>query len=286
MNNIKTLINLALIEDALVGDITSNATIDKNAYGNAVIRAKEDIVVSGADIAACVFEEVDKKIKVKIISHDGTKIKKGTVIIKASGPVRSLLTAERTALNFMQHLSGIATLTAKFVDSVKGTKVKILDTRKTTPGWRILEKYAVRCGDGYNHRVGLYDMYLIKNNHVDAAGSVTEAIHCVKQHRVEGTPVEVEVRNFDELGEAVAGGVDIIMLDNFTVANAKKAAINVQKLCKKLGIADNNRPKIEISGNITLKTVRTYSKTGADFISVGAITHSAPAVDIHMRISL
>ena len=273
MSNIDILIKLALKEDIGSGDVTSLATIPKDGNVKARIIAKEKMIVAGINVMALVFKTIDKKIKIKAKVEDGNCINKRTIIAELNGPARSILTAERTALNFLQRLSGIATLTGKFVSAVRGTKVKITDTRKTTPGWRALEKYAVKTGGGINHRMGLYDMYLIKNNHIDIAGSVTNTILAVRRSSRGRLLIEVEVRNLKELKEAVALGPDTIMLDNFSLKMAKKAF----KIVK-------NRLKIEISGGISLKNVKKYVKTGVNFISVGSITHSAPAADIHLAI--
>jgi nicotinate-nucleotide pyrophosphorylase (carboxylating) len=280
MNNIKSLIRLALSEDIGPGDATSEAIIPKGLVWRARVIAKEDMILAGGHIATAVFKTVDKKIAVKLLKKDGARLKKGAVIMTARGPARSLLAAERTALNFLQRLSGIATLTGRFVSLTKGSGIKILDTRKTTPGLRLPEKYAVHCGGGTNHRMGLYDMYLIKNNHVDIAGSVTEAVLAVRSKNRSGLLIEVEVRNFRELEEAVISGADTVMLDNFGPKMAQKAVKIVQKLSKTIKF----RPKIEISGGISLKNIKKHAKTGADFISVGALTHSAIAVDICMRV--
>ena len=278
MIRIDRLIKDAIKEDIGRGDITSIAVIPKWQTSKALMTAKEEMVVAGLHVAVFVFKTVDKKIEIRIKVKDGEKVKKGTVLMEVSGSTRSLLTAERTALNFIQRLSGIATLTHKFVKAA-GPKVKILDTRKTNPLWRILEKYAVRQGGGFNHRTGLYDMYLIKNNHIDSAGSVTEAILRAKHHRgLKKVPIEIEVRDMNELFEAVTTGADIIMLDNFSPKSAQKAIKKAKILAKSV----KNNSKFEISGGISLKTIQRYSKTGADYISVGAITHSAPTADIHM----
>ena len=278
MIRIDRLIKDAIKEDIGRGDITSIAVIPKWQTSKALMTAKEEMVVAGLHVAVFVFKTVDKKIEIRIKVKDGEKVKKGTVLMEVSGSTRSLLTAERTALNFIQRLSGIATLTHKFVKAA-GPKVKILDTRKTNPLWRILEKYAVRQGGGSNHRTDLYDMYLIKNNHVDSAGSVTEAILRAKHHRgLKKVPIEIEVRDMNELFEAVTTGADIIMLDNFSPKSAQKSIKKAKILAKSV----KNNSKFEISGGISLKTIQRYSKTGTDYISVGAITHSAPTADIHM----
>lgn len=281
MNWITTLIKGALCEDVGSGDITAEAVIGHGRQARARIVAKEDLVVCGTFLLPHIFHAVDRSIKVKIKRKDGSPVGRGGVIAELKGPVAGLLSAERTALNFMQRLTGIATLTAGYVKALKGTAVKILDTRKTTPGFRLLEKYAVRTGGGHNHRMGLFDMYLIKNNHIDMVGSVTEAVLRAKYHRkLTKVPIEVEVRNINELNEAVSTGADIIMLDNFSPKKAKKAIFLAKKLAKLVG----NSPKFEISGGINLKNIKKYANSGADYISVGALTHSARAADIHMII--
>ncbi|MBI2092377.1 MAG: carboxylating nicotinate-nucleotide diphosphorylase [Deltaproteobacteria bacterium] len=281
--NVDSLIKSALHEDIGKGDITSAAIIPPPQKTNAVIAAKQEMVLAGINIAAKAFKMADKRITIKIKKKDGDRIKNKEIIAELSGPARSILAAERTALNFLQHLSGIATLTDKYAKAVRGTGAKILDTRKTIPGWRCLEKYAVRMGDGKNHRYGLYDMFLIKNNHADAAGSVTEAIYRVQNNKtkignLKKLLIECEVRNISELEEAIVAGADIIMLDNFT----PKMTIKAVKLAKKLSKIVKKQPKLEVSGGISLKNIKKYAKTGVDYISVGAITHSAPTVDIHL----
>lgn len=277
---IKDLIRASLKEDLGSGDITSNSIIHKRQKIRAAIVAKQNLIVAGVNLAAEVFKTVNGKIRVKVVAKDGSLVKSGAVIAKIEGPARDILSAERTALNFLQHMSGIATLTRKFIATVRGTKTKILDTRKTTPGHRILEKYAVLMGGGTNHRTGLYDMYLIKNNHIDIAGSVIEAILAAQKANRRKLPIEVEVRNMEELMDAVTFGADLIMLDNFSPKNTKKALKMVQILSK----ITKKCPKIEISGGISLKNIKKYAKMGVDYISIGQITHSAPASDFHMII--
>lgn len=278
---IKDLIRVSLKEDLGSGDITSNSIIHKKQKIRAAIVAKQNLVVAGVNLAAEVFKTVNRKIRVKVVAKDGGLVKSGTVIAKIEGPARDILSAERTALNFLQHMSGIATLTRKFVTSIRGTNTKILDTRKTTPGHRLLEKYAVLMGGGTNHRTGLYDMYLIKNNHIDIAGSVIEAILAAQKANRRKLPIEVEVRNMEELMDAATFGADLIMLDNFNPKNTQKALKMVQILSK----ITKKRPKIEISGGISLKNIKKYAKMGVDYISVGQITHSAPVSDIHMIVT-
>lgn len=281
MDSIQEIIHLALSEDIADGDVTGNAVVPTKLKAKAVVSAKEDIILCGAPLAASIFYALDKNANVRIFKKEGSKIKRGETIMEITGSARALLAGERTALNFMQRLSGISTLTGKFKAKTKGTKVKILDTRKTIPGWRLMEKYAVMCGGGTNHRIGLFDMFLIKNNHVDIAGSVTEAALRAKASGKKNLKLEIEVRDMNELKEALICGADIIMLDNFTPANIKKA-LKVARQFKKY---IRRLPSFEASGGITLQNIRAYARTGVDLISIGALTHSARAVDIHMQIS-
>ncbi len=267
----RQLIRLALAEDAGRGDITSDALVDSTLSGRAVIAAKNDGVLAGLTVANEVFQTVNRRIIFKMLSRDGQRVTKGEKIAVIQGKVKAILTAERTALNFLQRLSGIATLTAQYVQKLKGTKAKILDTRKTTPGLRLLEKQAVKVGGGENHRMGLFDMFLIKENHIRAAGGIAEAIRKAKSKRRK-EKIEVEVRNLSELKEAIAAKPDWIMLDNMNIAQMKKAVRIIRSASSKI--------KIEASGNINLRNVRSIALTGADFISVGALTHSAPALDL------
>lgn len=268
------LIDLAIEEDLGRGDITTDAIVPADMRGEAVIEAKEDIVAAGLKAAEKVFLRIDSSLDFEPVIEDGDRVEEYGLIARVNGSIASMLKAERTALNFLQRLSGIATFTNLFAKAIHGTKTKILDTRKTTPGWRELEKEAVRCAGGINHRMGLYDRYLIKNNHIDAAGSIGEAIKRVKEKRTGSLLIEVEVKDLTEVEEAVSMGVDIIMLDNFTPSMVENAVTVVRR-----------RAKIEVSGSINLNNIREYARAGVDYISVGAITHSAPAVDIHMVIS-
>ena len=270
----KNLIRQALTEDIGTGDITTDATVRTDEVATAVITCKEDLVVSGLDIAKHVFKAVDPTLKWTSKKKDGDTCKAGKKLAQVQGSASALLTAERTALNFLQHLSGIATLTNKFVKTVDGTEAKITDTRKTIPGLRELEKKAVLDGGGTNHRMGLYDRYLIKNNHIDMAGGVAKAIQRSLEHRKEYTLIEVEVRNDEELEEALTKKIDIVMLDNWSVDKIDDAVKKV-----------SGRARIELSGGITLENVKDYAKKGVDFISVGALTHSAKAADINMTLS-
>ena len=270
----KNLVLKALEEDIGEGDITTDAIIDPKTKAFAEIKAKQDLVIPGLEIAEHVFALLNPKSEWKNLRDDGDFVKRGTLLATVEGSAAAILKGERSALNFLQHLSGIATLTRQFVEAVKGTKVKILDTRKTTPGWRELEKYAVKMGGGHNHRAGLYDRYLIKNNHIDAAGSLSKAVEKVFKKKKKDLLIEVEVRNFEELKMALEYPIDIVLLDNFE-PEAVKGAMRLA----------HGKVKFEVSGGITLENVRLYAATGVDFISVGSLTHSAPAADIHLIIS-
>ncbi len=234
--------------------------------------AKQEMVLAGLDVAREVFHYLDPAIQFTPLAKDGDRIKAGTVLARLSGKTRVLLTGERVALNFLQHLSGIATLTAKYVEKVKGLKVEVLDTRKTLPGLRRLEKHAVRMGGGKNHRMGLYDMVLIKDNHIKAAGSITKAVEAARK-KAGQLKIEVETGNLEEAREALIAKVDIIMLDNMPVEVMREAV----KLIA-------GRARVEASGNVTLDTIHAIAETGVDCISAGNITHSAPAADISMKI--
>ncbi len=266
------LIDLALAEDIGPGDATSEAILPPDLCLRAHIIAKQAGVVAGLPVAEAVFRRVDPSVQFTARVSDGARVEAGTVLAEVEGPARSLLAAERTALNFLQRLSGIATLTRRFVEAVAGTRAVILDTRKTHPGWRALEKYAVRMGGGQNHRMGLYDMILIKDNHIAAAGSITEAVRRARAARPD-LPIEVEVKNLDELREALELPVDRIMLDNFDLESIRIA----------VRIAAGRVP-LEVSGGVTLERVAELAATGVDYISVGALTHSAPALDISMDV--
>lgn len=274
---VETLIGMALAEDlGDRGDVTSLATVAADTNIRGQVRAKAAGVIAGLHIFAEVYRQVDPSLVVVFNVDDGDGVTPGTLVCSVTGAGRSVLTGERVALNFLQRLSGVATLTASFVDAVAGTQAVILDTRKTTPGWRMLEKYAVRCGGGHNHRVGLYDMVLIKDNHIDAAGSITAAVQSVRASAAAaGLPVEVEVKNLDELREALGLDVDRILLDNMTDEQMRAA----------VAIAER-RTHLEASGNMSLERVAAVAATGVDFISVGALTHSAPALDLSMRLEM
>jgi len=271
--NNKDLIARALSEDLGSGDVTSEATIRPESVSIAVMLAKQDMVLAGLDVSRGVFHVLDPDIQFTAFVKDGDNVNAGTEIAKLSGNTRALLAGERIALNLLQHLSGIATLTAQYVEKVKGTKAQVLDTRKTLPGLRALEKYAVRTGGGKNHRMGLHDMVLIKDNHIRATGSIRRAIELVRLKVPDTMKIEVETKSLDEVGEALTAGVDIIMLDNMTIDMMREAVKRIA-----------GRALVEASGNVTLETIRQIAETGVDFISSGSLTHSAPAVDISMKI--
>ena len=269
------LIDLVLSEDIRGGDVTSRLLLPDDPSGRAVIVAKQDGVLAGLPVAGMVFRAVNPRINFRMLKRDGDRIRKGENMAMVRGKVQGILSAERTALNFLQRLSGIATLTSKYVDEVKGTGTRILDTRKTTPGLRVLEKYAVKMGGGENHRMGLFDMILIKENHIKAAGGVSRAIMRARSKRRK-EKVEVEVRNLSEAREAVESKPDWIMLDNMRIDRMGRAVRLIRSASRTI--------KIEASGSVNLKNVRKIALTGVDFISVGALTHSAPALDMSLTL--
>ncbi len=271
---IDRIIKQALKEDIGKGDITTRLTVPVNIKAEARIIAKEKGILAGSSIVIMIFSTLDPKIRINFKIKEGARFNKGAVIAEIYGNVRVLLTGERTALNFLCRLSGIATLTRKFVDRVSHTKAKILDTRKTTPNLRILEKYAVRIGGGINHRFGLYDMILIKDNHIEAAGSITNAVRFAQAGNNSELPIEVETKNLSEVKEAIKLKIPVIMLDNMNLNQIRKAV--------KLG---RGKVKFEVSGGVNLKYVKKIVETGIDYISVGALTHSAPIVDMSMKIT-
>ncbi|HGJ63904.1 TPA: carboxylating nicotinate-nucleotide diphosphorylase [bacterium] len=272
---ISDLIDLALREDIGTGDITSESTIPENVMAKAIILSKDEGIIAGLDIAGEVFHKIDPNIDYKKLISDGDMITKKQEIAIVEGKARSLLTAERTVLNFIQRLSGVATITSRYAKAVSGYKAKIVDTRKTTPGWRALEKYAVRIGGGGNHRFGLYDAVLIKDNHIAVAGSITEAIARAKKQIPHTIKIEVETENLDQVQESIQAKADIIMLDNMTIDMMSKAV----KLI-------DGKAIVEASGGIKLENVASVAETGVDLISIGAITHSAISLDISMDIIL
>jgi nicotinate-nucleotide pyrophosphorylase (carboxylating) len=284
------LVKFALSEDVGTGDITTLNAVPANVGARAVIMAKARGIVSGLEIAQMTFREVDPALQFKSLLKDGAAVEAGAVLAKVTGLAGSIMTAERTALNFMMRMCGVATMTRRFVDAIAGTGAVILDTRKTTPGLRFLEKYAVQCGGGQNHRLALWDMYLVKDNHIRAAKGVTNAINAIQRTRRD-LLLEVEVESEDQLVEALRPEVDRILVDNRTVEEVRRAVEAVDRWCaahppdSPRRRADARRwPEIEVSGGITLATARAYAETGADYLSVGALTHSAPALDLSLEI--
>ena len=270
------LIDLAFAEDIGDGDHTTLCCIPEDAMGRSHLLIKEDGVLAGVEVAKEVFRRFDPELKVEVLMEDGTRVKKGDIAMIVSGRVRSLLQTERLMLNIMQRMSGIATTTSRYVERLKGTKTRVLDTRKTTPGLRMLEKAAVKIGGGCNHRIGLFDMILLKDNHVDFAGGISNAINRCHEYLEKNNlklKIEIEVRNFDELQQALdCGGIDRIMLDNFTPADTKKAVDIIA-----------GRYETESSGGITFDTLRDYAECGVDIISVGALTHSVKGLDMSFK---
>ena len=273
-SRIQKIIRAALAEDIGTGDITTQATVSPKKKGRAVAVAKENFVVAGLEVFEAVFQCQDPDIVVRKMVADGSRVRKGAVLARVEGRLSAILQAERTALNFFQRMCGIATLTAAYVDAVGKTKAKIYDTRKTVPGLRALDKMAVRQGGGTNHRFGLFDAVLIKDNHIEAAGGIAAAVAARKKHWKRSFKIEVETKNLREVKEALVCGADIIMLDNMTIHAMKKAVAWV-----------SGRAFIEASGNVTLKRVREIASTGVDGISVGALTHSVRAADISLKIT-
>ena len=276
--SILKLINNALKEDVKSGDITTKATIGKSKKAVGKFLIKTDGVIAGLEIAKEVFKSIDSKIKFEIKIKDGLKVKYGDVAAVVTGKAQSLLTAERTALNFLQRMSGIATASNIYYEKVKHTKAKVIDTRKTVPGLRMLDKMAVKLGGCENHRIGLYDMFLIKDNHIEVAGSITKAVEaCIKYQKKHRTKfkIEVETKNLKEVEEAIKTKADIIMLDNFEIDDMKKAMQLINGKCK-----------VEASGGVNLETIKEIAETGVDYISVGALTHSVKALDISLEITI
>lgn len=266
-------VHRALAEDVGKGDLTSNALIPEDAHTEGIIYSKDSGVLAGMPVARRVFEQLDPEVEIEQELKDGSTLVPGSVIARIRGKGRAVLTGERTALNFLQRLSGVATATADLVKILEGTGVHLVDTRKTTPGLRLLEKYAVRIGGGCNHRLGLDDGVLIKDNHIKAAGGITEAVRCAKEQIPHTIKIEVEVESIDQIHEALDAGADIIMLDNMPPALMRDA----------VKITAGKVP-LEASGGITRETIREVAETGVDLISVGAVTHSARALDISLDI--
>jgi nicotinate-nucleotide pyrophosphorylase (carboxylating) len=269
-------INLALEEDVREGDHTSLSTVPADAIGKARLLVKDTGILAGVELAELIFKTVDPELQVEVLLNDGSPIKPGDIALYVEGPDRSILTAERLVLNCMQRMSGIATVTKSIVDLLEGTNCKVLDTRKTTPGIRLLEKWAVQIGGGVNHRFGLFDMILIKDNHVDYAGGIKEALQAAQNYVKEKglkLDIEIEVRNLDELKQVLeVGGVVRIMLDNFTYDQIREA----------LELIDGRFP-VEASGGITPENVREYAETGVDYVSMGYLTHSVKSLDLSLK---
>jgi len=270
---IRRAVRAALAEDIGGGDATTLATVPKTASARAVMRAREPLVVAGLHFAESAFKQLSPEIRIEKLSRDGQRLASGKALLEMSGPARAILSAERVALNFVQRLSGVATATVQFVGAIKDTRAQILDTRKTTPGWRRFEKYAVTCGGGKNHRIGLFDMILIKDNHLAALrNEKPDAIAAAVARARKKFPrlkIEVEADTLRQVEQAVNAGADFILFDNMNLKSLRRAVKIV-----------NGRAKTEASGGVNLKTVRAIAATGVDFISVGALTHSARAVDI------
>ena len=267
------LIDLALEEDAASRDLTSRAIFSPRHRSVAVITAGEPLVLCGVEVAAAVFDRLDPAVRVRVRARDGARLRRGAVVLEARGSTIALLGAERTALNFLQRLSGVATAAAAYVRAIAGTGVRVVDTRKTTPGWRALEKYAVRCGGAFNHRASLGEHVLIKDNHIAAAGSVRRAVSLARAAAPHTARIEVEAETPGGVRQAIAAGADAILLDNMSPAEVKRAVALVR-----------GRALIEVSGGIRLDTIRDYALPGVDVISAGALTHSVRAVDLSMSV--
>lgn len=295
---VREIVERALQEDIGSGDVTTEALCEPDQTGKAVMRTKEPCIIAGVPVAQMVFEMLDNKLSFEPRVRDGQSLAAGQTVAELEGALRTILIGERTALNLLQRLSGIATLTARYVEAVKGFSVEILDTRKTAPGLRILDKYAVQVGGGRNHRIGLYDGVLIKSNHIRAAGSITKAIERARRYAPTTLKIEVEVKDLQELQEALEAGADIIMLDNMSLEEMRHAV----KIVKDLSLSPSPEeggefppsragkgarglgPLLEASGGVTLENARDIAQTGVNFISVGALTHSVRAIDIHLEV--
>lgn len=274
MNSIQHLIEIALKEDIGPGDITTDNLVGPDLEGKGVITAKEPLVIAGLDVARQVFEHLDNEVIFRAGYKDGDVIKDGGTVAEVEGKLQILLTGERTALNFLQRLSGIATCVRSYVDELANQSVRLVDTRKTAPGWRVLEKYAVRMGGAHNHRMGLYDGVLIKDNHIAACGGIIKAVDRIRANVSHLVKIEVEVSDLSQVKDAMDAGADVIMLDNMNIQKIKEAVAFI-----------NGKAVVEVSGGITKKGLKPLADTGVDIISVGALTHSARCVDISMRIS-
>lgn len=273
MDTLQHLIEIALDEDIGPGDITTDNLIGPDLKGKGVIIAKEPLVLAGLDVARQVFERLDSKILLNSGYYDGDTIKEGEIVLEVEGKLRALLKGERTALNFLQRLSGIATNVRSFVAELENKNVRLADTRKTTPGWRVLEKYAVRVGGAYNHRMGLYDGVLIKDNHIAVCGGIIEAVARIREKISHLVKIEVEVSDLSEISQALEARADVIMLDNMDIDRIKEGVEFI-----------DGRALVEVSGNVTRSDLNRLADTGVDIISIGALTHQAKAVDLSMRI--
>jgi nicotinate-nucleotide pyrophosphorylase (carboxylating) len=273
MDMIDQIVTLALFEDSGLGDITSESILPDHRWGRGVIKAKQNCILAGTDVAQRTFQALDPEVRLDFFFRDGETVSNGDEILSVEGDLLSLLKAERVALNFLQRLSGIATLTRQYVAALDGSSARLTDTRKTTPGWRQLEKAAVRAGGGLNHRFSLYDGILIKDNHIAVAGSISEAVQAVKKRISHLMKIEVEVATMDQVDEALAAGADVIMLDNMTCEQMTAAVARIR-----------GQALVEASGNVSLETLKDIADTGVDVISCGALTHQARSVDLSMRI--
>ena len=270
---VKLIVEYAFNEDIGSGDVTTNSIIPDEMVTDASMSAKTGGIIAGLEVAEYVFRLLDPQIEWRPLVKDGDSVAEKDIIVKLKGSYRALLTGERTALNFLQRMSGIATTTSIYVNAVSGTGTEILDTRKTVPGLRVLDKYSVKAGGGTNHRIGLYDMVLIKDNHIKVAGGIAKAVDNVRKNIKSGIKIEVETTTLEEVNEALGKGVDMIMLDNMTTGMMAEAVKII-----------DGRAKVEASGNMTLDRVREVAETGVNYISVGALTHSVKAMDISMNI--
>ncbi len=275
MNSIEQLIEIALQEDIGSGDITTDNLVEPDVKGHGKIIAKEQLVIAGIDIARRVFEHLDPRIIYRPLFTDGDRVENGEIVVEVEGKLRGLLVGERTALNFLQRLSGIATYVRSYVDMLGDKDVRLVDTRKTVPGWRKLEKYAVRIGGAYNHRMGLYDGVLIKDNHISVCGGIKKAVKNIRSNVSHFMKIEVEVSDLDGVREALDSNVDIIMLDNMDIKQIKEAVEFI-----------NGKAIVEVSGGITRDSLNKLADAGVDIISSGALTHHAKSVDLSMRIDI
>ncbi len=267
------LLDLAIREDVGAGDVTGNAIFDTEARTTVALEAREDLIVCGIEVARACFQALDPDVRFETLCHDGERLRAGSELARIRGSTRGILAAERTALNFLQRLCGISTWTARFVAAVRGTRAQIVDTRKTLPGWRVLDKYAVVCGGGVNHRFGLYDGVLIKDNHVAAAGGTALAVKAARAGADDGLEIQVEVESLQDAQAAVDAGADLLLLDNQTVPELRAYVA-----------ALGDRIPLEATGGVTLSAVRAIAETGVHRISIGALTHSAPAVDVALEV--